>query len=90
METTVIKRSINVEGRRSSVSLEDEFWTAVKEIARLKGITMTKLVRQIETGRKDGDNLSSAIRLFVLRYYMAPAPIRKAAMEAEAGAEVDG
>ena len=75
MEATVIKRSISMDGRRTSVSLEDQFWTAVKEIARLKGITLTELFRQIEAGRKDG-NLSSEIRLFVLRYYIARVPRR--------------
>ncbi|MFX7776351.1 ribbon-helix-helix domain-containing protein, partial [Acinetobacter baumannii] len=32
MKSHVVKRSIVVEGHKTSVSLEDEFWTAVKEI----------------------------------------------------------
>jgi predicted DNA-binding ribbon-helix-helix protein len=48
--------------------LEDEFWKAVKEIARERDLTVSQLVGKIESDREYG-NLSSAIRLFVLRFY---------------------
>jgi predicted DNA-binding ribbon-helix-helix protein len=68
MKSSVIKRSIVIEGHKTSVSLENEFWDAMKTIARGRRLTLSELARQIDSTRQHG-NLSSAIRLFVLRYY---------------------
>jgi predicted DNA-binding ribbon-helix-helix protein len=68
MNSGVIKRSIVIAGHKTSVSLEDEFWVGLKEIAAARGITLSDLVASIDTGRQHG-NLSSAIRLFVLHHY---------------------
>jgi predicted DNA-binding ribbon-helix-helix protein len=69
MESPVVKRSIVIAGRKTSVSLEDAFWSAVKEIASTRNLTLTALVGDIDSGRTG--NLSSAIRLFVLGHYRA-------------------
>jgi predicted DNA-binding ribbon-helix-helix protein len=68
INSRVIKRSIIRNGHKSSVSLEDQFWDCLREIARSKMLTMSKLVDEIDRHR-NGDNLSSAIRVFVLEYY---------------------
>jgi predicted DNA-binding ribbon-helix-helix protein len=68
MKSTVIKRSIVVAGRKTSVSLEDPFWNGLKEIAKGRGVTMSDLVAGIESDRHHS-NLSSALRLFVLGTY---------------------
>ncbi|MDP2802972.1 MAG: ribbon-helix-helix domain-containing protein [Phreatobacter sp.] len=68
MKSHVIKRSIVVEGHKTSVSLEDEFWNALKEIAAERRETLSDVVGQIDGGRSQG-NLSSSIRLFVLDHY---------------------
>ncbi len=68
MNSPVIKRSIVVAGHKTSVSLEDAFWSGLKEIAAERGMTLSELVATIDTGRDHG-NLSSAIRLFVLGHY---------------------
>jgi predicted DNA-binding ribbon-helix-helix protein len=68
MKSPVIKRSIVIAGHKTSVSLEDAFWKALKEIATLRDMTLSDLVASIDTDRRHG-NLSSAIRLFVLEYY---------------------
>ena len=68
MESSVVKRSIVVAGHKTSVSLEDEFWKAVKEIASERDLTLSELVGKVESEREYG-NLSSAIRVFVLRCY---------------------
>ena len=68
MKSEVIKRSVVVAGHKSSVSLEDQFWGCLKEISALRKVTLSKLVTEIDTSRSHG-NLSSAIRLFVLRQY---------------------
>ena len=72
MSSTVVKRSIVVAGHRTSISLEDSFWKALKEIAGERGETLSSLVATIDDkrqGRDHGGNLSSAIRVFVLDHY---------------------
>jgi predicted DNA-binding ribbon-helix-helix protein len=70
MNSPVIKRSVVIAGHKTSVSLEDAFWGALKEIATGLNKTLSDLVAEIDTGRPHG-NLSSAIRLFVLDHYRA-------------------
>jgi predicted DNA-binding ribbon-helix-helix protein len=62
------KRSIVLAGHKTSVSLEDVFWRALKEIAGGRQITLSDLVSEIDSERQHG-NLSSAIRLFVLDFH---------------------
>jgi predicted DNA-binding ribbon-helix-helix protein len=70
MKSPVVKRSIVIAGHKTSVSLEDAFWRALKEIAIGRDKTLSDVVAEIDTGRPHG-NLSSAIRLFVLDHYRA-------------------
>ena len=62
----VVKRSVAIAGHRTSVSLEAPFWNALKDIAAVRGGSVQALVGEIDAGR-GGANLSSAIRVFVLR-----------------------
>jgi predicted DNA-binding ribbon-helix-helix protein len=62
----VIKRSIDIDGHKTSVSLEDAFWSALKDIAHERRETISDLVTGINTNRRQFANLSSALRLFVL------------------------
>ena len=73
MKSPVVKRSIVIAGHKTSVSLEDAFWTSLKEIATSRAMTLSELVASIDTGRQHG-NLSSAIRLFVLDHFRSGAP----------------
>ena len=68
MKSPVVKRSIVIAGHKTSVSLEDAFWTVVKDIATARSMTLSELVASIDANRRQG-NLSSAIRLFVLDHY---------------------
>jgi predicted DNA-binding ribbon-helix-helix protein len=68
MKSLVVKRSIVIAGHKTSVSLEDGFWTGLKEIAGERDITLSDLVATVDSGRCHG-NLSSVIRLFVLNHY---------------------
>lgn len=70
MKSLVVKRSIIVDGHKTSVSLEQAFWNGLKEIASIRKVTLSELVGSIDSGRDQG-NLSSAIRLFVLGHYRA-------------------
>ena len=67
MKSSVVKRSVVIDGHKTSVSLEDTFWTELKNIAHDQQVTPSELVSKIEDRRKQS-NLSSAIRLFVLRH----------------------
>jgi predicted DNA-binding ribbon-helix-helix protein len=68
VKSPVSKRSIVIAGHKTSVSLEDEFWNSLKEIAGERGMTLAELVAEID-GNRQHANLSSAIRLFVLGVY---------------------
>ncbi len=68
LQYAVVKRSVMVGGHKTSVSLEDAFWDSLKEIAARHGVTLAAQLTSIDMQRKT-DNLSSAIRLFVLDYF---------------------
>jgi predicted DNA-binding ribbon-helix-helix protein len=68
MKSLIFKRSVAVDGHKTSVSLEDAFWKALKQIAGSRGVTLSALLIAIDSERHHR-NLSSAIRLFVLNYY---------------------
>ena len=61
------KRSVVIAGHKTSVSLEPEFWEALKEIAARRNISVNQIVRDIDAGHKG--NLSSAIRLHILHHF---------------------
>jgi predicted DNA-binding ribbon-helix-helix protein len=68
LRSRVTKRSTLVDGRKTSVTLEDEFWNALKKIAATKNVGTPKLISMINRQRQN-NNLSSAIRVYVLSYY---------------------
>jgi len=63
------KRSLTLKGHRTSVSLEDEFWKAFRDIAAERGQPINVLAAEIDKARGLDTGLASAIRLFVLEYY---------------------
>ena len=68
------KRSLTLKGHRTSVSLEDEFWLAFRDIAAERGQPINVLAAEIDSGRlleagRTDTGLASAIRLYVLNYY---------------------
>jgi predicted DNA-binding ribbon-helix-helix protein len=62
------KRSITIKDHKTSVSLENEFWDCLREIAVERGVSLGALVAAIDANRQHA-NLSSAIRIFVLQFY---------------------
>jgi predicted DNA-binding ribbon-helix-helix protein len=58
------KRSVVIAGHRTSLSLEEPFWTALKEIAARRGLSLARLIAEIDATRSG--NLSSAARVYVL------------------------
>ena len=61
-----IKRSITISGHRTSITLERPFWDELKEIACRKKVSVSELVRQIDSRRDASGSLTSAIRVFIL------------------------
>jgi predicted DNA-binding ribbon-helix-helix protein len=63
------KRSVLISGHSTSVSLEEDFWDALKNIAATRGRSMNELISELDRNR--AANLSSTIRIFVLREIIA-------------------
>jgi predicted DNA-binding ribbon-helix-helix protein len=66
MGVPIVKRSVSIAGHRTSISLEEPFWEALREIAERESISVQALIGRIDAERGE-QNLSSAIRVFVLR-----------------------
>ena len=63
------KISVLIAGRHAtSISLENEFYQELLIISKEQGISRNHLITKIDRERNN-DNLSSAIRLYVLNYY---------------------
>ena len=63
------KRSLTLRGHRTSVSLEDEFWLAFREIAAENGRPINDLAAEIDALRGTDTGLATAIRLYVLDHF---------------------
>ena len=72
MNSAIIKRSVVVAGKKTSVSLEDTFWLALKEIAAQTRTPLGQLLDTIANGR-DNANLSSAVRQYVMQHFYSRA-----------------
>ncbi|MES0861305.1 ribbon-helix-helix domain-containing protein [Ruegeria sp. SCPT10] len=64
-----VKRSLTLKGHRTSVSLEDEFWRAFRDIALEKDQPINALAAEIDVDRDPETGLASAIRVFILNWY---------------------
>ncbi len=64
-----IKRSVSISGHRTSISLEQPFWEALKEVACSVDVSVNELVRRIDETRDAEGNLSGAVRVYVLRHF---------------------
>jgi len=70
MKSLIVKRSVVIAGHKTSISLEDQFWKALKEIAALRNVPLSELVASVDLEREHA-NLSSAVRLFILEHCRA-------------------
>ena len=88
MPSAIVKRSIVIAGRKTSVSVEDAFWGVLKDIARGRRMTLSDIVAHIDRHRSHS-NLSSALRLFVLAHArMQCAPVAVAAGDGRGAANI--
>ena len=65
---SIFRHAVLVKGRRTSISLENEFWEALMEIAKSENTSATRLISEVDRARSTA-NLSSAIRVFVFSYF---------------------
>lgn len=70
-KSTLVSRNITVVGRRTSVRLEPEMWTALREIARREGCKIHDICSLIHLRKKPDTSLTAAIRVFLMLYYRA-------------------
>ena len=66
MKSQIIKRSVMIDGHKTSISLEDAFWSSLMEIAHAEGATMSELVAKIDKTRKQGKHGSDLARCLLL------------------------
>ncbi len=77
------KHSLTLRGHRTSVSLEDEFWTAFRQIAEQESVAINVLAARIDEARGTDAGLATAIRLFVLAHYRARVEALETTRDAE-------
>lgn len=70
--TTIGLRNVTLRGRRTSLRLEPDFWSALEEIARREKLSINALCEKIQT-RAGRGNLTAAVRLYALDYFRAAA-----------------
>jgi predicted DNA-binding ribbon-helix-helix protein len=80
MKSLIVKHSVVIDGRKTSISLEEAFWTALKDIAHERGENLQRLITTIDADRQSA-NLSSVLRVFVLELYKAQHAQRSAMFE---------
>jgi predicted DNA-binding ribbon-helix-helix protein len=74
MGAGIVKRSVAIAGHRTSISLEEPFWEALRDIADRDAVSIQALIGRIDAARGE-QNLSSAIRVFILSRLRASEPL---------------
>jgi predicted DNA-binding ribbon-helix-helix protein len=75
MKSPIIKRSVAVNGHKTSISLEEPFWNEIKTIASQRHTTIAELITDVDRGKQAEANLSSSLRVFILRHYQRVTPV---------------
>jgi predicted DNA-binding ribbon-helix-helix protein len=70
--TTIVKHSVKVDGRETSISLEGPFWSALKDIANERGEKLSATVARFAATHKQGPR-SSHLRVCILEHYLPAA-----------------
>jgi predicted DNA-binding ribbon-helix-helix protein len=68
IKSLIEKHSVMVNNHKTSMTLEDDFWQALNEIAILRRVSLSRLISSIDARRKNA-NLSSVLRVFILEFY---------------------
>ncbi len=65
---SLVKHSFSLAGHRTSVALEQEFWNVLSRCAAGRGLTLVRLVAELDAARDADQPLASALRVFVVRF----------------------
>ncbi len=68
IDNNIKKRSITIQKHKTSITLEDAFWQGLSIIAKNENKTIPQIISWVDNNRSA--NLSSAVRIYVLNYYM--------------------
>lgn len=71
LKTTLISRNITVCGRRTSVRLEPEMWSALRDIAKREKCSIHDICSLISMRKNEKTSLTAAIRVFLMLYFRA-------------------
>ena len=66
----IIKRSVVLRNRKTSISLEDCFWVGLQEMAQARGVAIAEIISEVDHVKLNGSNLSSLLRQNVLKFYI--------------------
>ncbi|MCM1294553.1 MAG: ribbon-helix-helix domain-containing protein [Muribaculaceae bacterium] len=61
------KLSVSLSGHQTSITIEDEFASALNEIATQRGVSIASIIKKIDNERAPGANLSSSVRVWILK-----------------------
>ncbi|MBU6235212.1 MAG: ribbon-helix-helix domain-containing protein [Alphaproteobacteria bacterium] len=70
-KSALVSRNINIKGRRTSIRLETQMWSAIREIAEREHCSIHDLCTLIASRRKQGLSLTASIRIFLMLYFKA-------------------
>jgi predicted DNA-binding ribbon-helix-helix protein len=85
LKSSIPKRSIIIGGKKTSISLEEGFWKALRVIVKERQTTLQELVTSINFERQNA-NLASAVRVFVLDHFAAKSALRRQKLNGESNA----
>ncbi|MEZ0226972.1 MAG: ribbon-helix-helix domain-containing protein [Alphaproteobacteria bacterium] len=68
-DSSLVVKSIRIHHRRTSVRLEPEMWNALYEVAEMEGLTIHDICAKVDDKRARKATFSSALRVYLLRYY---------------------
>ncbi len=68
----LISKNVIIDGHRTSLRLEAEMWDALGEISRREGLTVHQICSRVERRRR-GNNRTSAVRAYVVSYFLSAA-----------------
>lgn len=71
-DSTLVSRNIVVEGRRTSVRLEQEMWDAIREIAVREGVSIHDICTMVDAERRES-SLTAGLRVFIMSYFRTAA-----------------
>ncbi len=68
MKQNLISKNVTINGRRTSLRLEEELWEALNDVCRCESLTIHELCSLIDS-RRHGSSRTSSVRTFIIAYF---------------------